>query len=75
MADSGLDVSAAQAALAFALANPQISSVLVGVRTVEEVQDNVAAADVQLSPELYQDMAALRVDDEILLNPGAWGIH
>jgi len=74
IADSGLGISAAQAALAFALANRQISSVLVGVRTVEEVQDNVVAVETQLPPDLYQAIAALRIDDELLLNPGAWGI-
>lgn len=74
VADANLGLSAAQSALAFALAHPQISSVLVGVRTVEEIEDNVAAIGTQLPPDLYQAMAALRLDDETLLNPGAWGI-
>lgn len=64
----------AQAALAFALAHPQIHSALVGVRTAEELESNIAAATATLVPELLRDLTGMRVDDETLLNPGTWGI-
>jgi aryl-alcohol dehydrogenase-like predicted oxidoreductase len=46
-------VSAAQVALAWLLARPGVSSVLVGARTDEQLADNLAAADLQLSDEEY----------------------
>ena len=64
----------AQTALAFALANPHIQSVLVGMRTAEECTSNLAAVATTLSPDLLAALQALRVDDEDLLNPGTWGI-
>ena len=74
MAEAGIGLSPAQAALAFALAQGQIQSVLVGVRTAEELADNLAALAVTLSPDLLASLKALRLDDEELLNPGTWGI-
>lgn len=74
VAASGIGLSPAQAALAFALAQGQIQSVLVGVRTAEELADNLAALAVELSPDLLATLTALRLDDEGLLNPGTWGI-
>jgi aryl-alcohol dehydrogenase-like predicted oxidoreductase len=64
----------AQAALAFALAQPQISSVLVGVRSLAELRDNLAALHTPLPPAWQERFAALRLDDEALLNPATWGI-
>ncbi len=64
----------AQAALAFALANEQIGSVLVGMRTADELADNLPAIAAELSPALLALLGELRVDDEALLNPGTWGI-
>lgn len=64
----------AQAAVAFALANPAIHSVLVGVRSVDEVSDAVQAAGLSLPPSLLEQLRRLRLDDEALLNPGTWGI-
>ncbi|MBX3014524.1 MAG: aldo/keto reductase [Caldilineaceae bacterium] len=74
VAEAQLGLTAAQAGLAFALAHPEISSVLVGVRTLEELQDNLVALTIPLPPALYQALHALRIDDETLLNPGAWGV-
>lgn len=74
VAASGLNLTPAQAALAFALAHPQISTVLVGVRTVAELADNLAAATTILPAVLQANLAALRIDDEMMLNPGTWGI-
>ena len=44
-------VSAAQVALAWLLAKPAVTSVIVGARTTEQLRDNLAAADLQLGPE------------------------
>lgn len=64
----------AQAALAFALAQEQISTVLVGMRTVDELASNLLALATTLSPDVLQELAVMRLDDEDLLNPGTWGI-
>lgn len=74
VADSGLNLSPAQVALAFALAHPQIGAVLVGVRTLQELYDDLVAVTTQLPPGLVHQLAALRLDDDDLLNPGTWGI-
>ncbi|MCX6044637.1 MAG: aldo/keto reductase [Chloroflexi bacterium] len=71
---SGLNLSPAQAALAYALAQPQIGAVLVGIRTEEELQDDLAALAANLPPAFIAQLTALRIDDENLLNPGGWGI-
>jgi aryl-alcohol dehydrogenase-like predicted oxidoreductase len=43
--------SMGQVAIAWVLARPAISSVILGARTLEQLEDNLAAADVALSPE------------------------
>jgi diketogulonate reductase-like aldo/keto reductase len=44
-------VSAAQVALAYTLAKPAVTSVIVGARTEDQLRDNLAAADLRLSDE------------------------
>ena len=44
-------VSAAQVALAYTIAKPAITSVVVGARTEEQLTDNLAAAELSLSAE------------------------
>jgi len=44
-------VSAAQVALAYLIGKPAVTSVVVGARTTEQLTDNLAAADLVLSPE------------------------
>ena len=51
-----LQVSVAQVALAWLLAKPQVTSVIIGARSMDQLKDNIAASSVDLSPE---DMAAL----------------
>jgi aryl-alcohol dehydrogenase-like predicted oxidoreductase len=48
--------SLTHAALQFVLAQPQVSTVIPGAKTVEQVLENFAAADKQLSPEVVQSM-------------------
>ncbi len=47
-------VSAAQVALAWLLARPAVTSVVVGARTEEQLADNLAAATLKLSAEEHQ---------------------
>ena len=60
--------------VAFALAQPQISAVLVGIRSQEELAENLPALSAALPVALLKELDALRVDDEHLINPGMWGI-
>ena len=46
-----LGASISQVALAWLLANPVISSPIIGARTLVQFQDNLGAMDLQLSPE------------------------
>ena len=62
----------AQTAIAFGLAEPRIGSVLVGVRTESELEENLVAATKQLSPQLMTELHRLRLDDPDLLNPSTW---
>lgn len=73
VAESGTGLTPAQAAIAFALAQPQISSVLIGIRSIDELAENLPALNMKLPDALIGQLTALRLDDEDLLNPGTWG--
>jgi aryl-alcohol dehydrogenase-like predicted oxidoreductase len=45
------DVTMGQVAIAWVLARPAVSSVILGARTLEQLEDNLAAADLRLSEE------------------------
>jgi len=45
------EVSISQTALAWLLTNPIISSPIIGPRTLEQLEDNLGAADLRLSDE------------------------
>lgn len=47
----GHGVSAAQVALTWLLERPGVTSIVIGARTDEQLADNLAAAELQLSPE------------------------
>lgn len=49
-------VSVARVALAYVLAKPFVTTVIIGAKTVAQLDDNLAAADLTLSPE---ELAAL----------------
>lgn len=74
VADAGQGLTPAQVAIAFALAHPQISSVLVGIRSIEELTENLPALRTTLPASLLAQLYVLRVDEEKLINPGLWGI-
>ena len=44
-------VSAARVALAWLLARPQVMSVIIGAKTTAQLDDNLAAADLELSAD------------------------
>jgi aryl-alcohol dehydrogenase-like predicted oxidoreductase len=64
-ADHG--VSAAQVALAYTMAKPAVTSVIVGARTPEQLADNLAAAELTLSAEEMNRLDA--VSAQTLLYP------
>jgi len=66
-------VPMAQVALAWLLARPAVSSVILGARTVEQLQQNLGAADLALSPEVLarlDDVSAPDVPDYPYGGPG-----
>jgi aryl-alcohol dehydrogenase-like predicted oxidoreductase len=63
--------SMAHAALQFVLAQPQVSTVIPGAKSVEQALDNFAAADKQLSTEVVQSMRDLWTR-EIESDPLPW---
>ncbi len=54
-----------QLALAFCLRRPEVNSVIIGATSIEQLEENAAAVDVELSPEV---MARI---DECFPGPGA----
>jgi aryl-alcohol dehydrogenase-like predicted oxidoreductase len=64
-------VSMTQAALQFCLAQPGVSTVIPGAKTVEQLLENLAAADGSLPPEVIMQMAALW-DGDLRTNQLPW---
>jgi aryl-alcohol dehydrogenase-like predicted oxidoreductase len=63
---SAHEVSSSQVALAWLAAQPAVTSVILGARTTEQLTDNLAAADLDLSADelaRLTDASAPRVDD------------
>ena len=44
-------VSVARVALAWLLSKPHVMSIIIGAKTVEQLDDNLAAAELELTPE------------------------
>jgi aryl-alcohol dehydrogenase-like predicted oxidoreductase len=74
IAANKLGATPAQAAIAFALAQPAIHAVLIGVSTEEELRSNLRSLSLELTPAMLEQLSSLRLDDPDLLNPGTWGI-
>lgn len=74
IAANKLGATAAQTAIAFALAQPAIHAVLIGVSSEDELQSNLRSLSLDLSPTMLDRLRSLRLDDADLLNPGTWGI-
>ena len=64
----------AQAAIAFALGDSRVNSVLIGVRSLQELQENLAAAEASLPAETLKALYGLRVDDDALVDPMLWNL-
>jgi aryl-alcohol dehydrogenase-like predicted oxidoreductase len=63
--------SMAHAALQFILAQPQVSTIIPGAKSMEQALDNFAAAEKQLTPEVVQSMYDLW-EREIMSDPLPW---
>ena len=63
--------SIAHAALQFILAQPQVSTIIPGAKSVEQALDNFAAADRHLSPEVVQSIVELW-ERAIMSDPLPW---
>ncbi|HET9949735.1 MAG TPA: aldo/keto reductase [Longimicrobiales bacterium] len=59
----------AQVALAWVLANPAVTSVIIGARNMKQLEDNLGAVDVRLDAE---DLAALDEVSRLPLHYPAW---
>ena len=70
----GGGLSPAQAAIAFGLAESRIASVLIGVRTESELEENLVAATATLSPDLKFELRQLRIDNPEFVNPSTWQV-
>jgi aryl-alcohol dehydrogenase-like predicted oxidoreductase len=53
--------SLAQLALAWCLRQPSVTSTIVGATKIEHVDDNVAAADLDLDPSIFAEMDRILV--------------
>ena len=53
---AGLDLTMSQLALAWALANPNVSSVIMGASKPSQVKENVKAAGIKLSPQVLAEI-------------------
>jgi len=53
-----------QIAIAWLLAQPAVSSVIIGVRTMEQLQDNLGASDIQLQPEEINELNRVSVFED-----------
>lgn len=72
VAEAAPQLTPAQAAVGFALACPQISSALIGVRDEEELRQSLVAVEKPLDEGLQQRLIELRIDDARLLDPSTW---
>jgi len=62
-------VSVARVALAYVLAKPFVTSVIIGARNTEQLEDNIAASDLKLTDE---DMAKLDAVSELPAEYPGW---
>jgi len=68
-------LSIAEAALRFCLSNPQVASVLIGVRDEPELEAALQAESAPLlEPSWLREAEALAIADAALVDPRRWGI-
>lgn len=56
------DMSPAALAVAWVMAHPQVSSALVGARSIEQLQETLTCLDIALSQEQRAEISALSID-------------
>ncbi|HKC60232.1 MAG TPA: aldo/keto reductase, partial [Myxococcales bacterium] len=56
-------VSPSAVSLAWLLTKPEVSSVIVGARTVAQLKENLAAAELKLSPEDLKQLGKVSTPD------------
>lgn len=61
---SKYEVSASQIAVAWLLAQPAVSSVIIGVRTMQQLEDNLGAASIQLQVEEIAELNRLSATED-----------
>ncbi|MBI4617564.1 MAG: aldo/keto reductase [Planctomycetes bacterium] len=63
----------ARIAISFALARREVSSVLVGVSSVDEMEEDLASLDdAELPSDFLESARGLRIDDPRLVDPRLW---
>jgi aryl-alcohol dehydrogenase-like predicted oxidoreductase len=63
-----LDLTMAQLSLAWTLQNPNVTSAIVGARTPEQIQSNLAANDVEIPKPVMKKIDEI-LDDSIVRDP------
>lgn len=66
------NISISSLALGYCLSQKNIDQVLIGVDSVEQLLDNIKAADYQIRKELTEKINLIRVENTDLLNPSLW---
>ncbi|MBZ0295416.1 MAG: aldo/keto reductase [Anaerolineae bacterium] len=70
-----MELNPAEAALRFVLTRSDVTSALVGVRSVDELEQALSAAAAgPLTNDQWAALAAYRIDDPALVDPSTWGI-
>ena len=67
-----MGIQMANLALAWVLANPVLSVALVGARTPEEVEANLAAVDVEFDEDALRAIDAVFERHEVNTKPDVW---
>ncbi|PKV62711.1 aldo/keto reductase [Pontibacter ramchanderi] len=61
--------------LAFALANPYISQVVIGVESLQTLQENIRYSSTELPPAIYTALQELKEENENIILPYKWPAH
>ncbi len=64
------DITSSQFSIAWCLKIPGVTCAIIGPRTVQQVQDNMAAADVSLSRAVMEQVDKLNPPGELCRDPG-----
>lgn len=62
-------------ALGYALRNPSIDGVIVGVDSLQQLQKNIAACHSNIPQECIQEIDSIQITNNQLLNPSTWKVR